>query len=431
VIAAGRIGWPRDFTPPILAASAFVLRLVVRLVSGEDDFLRHGYTLYVALARTFLRGDGLCLSATLGCARRMPLYPLLIAPMLATGHLFPWLPVVQSAIGAVTVWVAWKITLDLTKNRRAAIAAATCAALNPYAVVHDTALQETALFNLLLAVAIYQLLRLRRNESPGVALGAGIALGLAMLTTGRIEIFLLSAVAWGTCRPTLSSRRRYQLGVLIAAPLFLLVGGWALRNFAVVGAPVLSTEVGKNLWVGNNEWTFSHFPRGSIDLSQAESFKALSAARRAALTSTNSEVDRDRLERSWAIEYATEHPLLVTWGAIRKVWSALSAQFTPERGRVIGLLYRVIFVPVHVLGAMGLWRLRGDRQAASLIALLLVSFTVTTAIFWSHTSHKSSLDVVFFACTASLLAPGVKARGAPAPTHGGSSGIAGAVVQAE
>jgi hypothetical protein len=60
----------------------------------------------------------------------------------------------------------------------------------------------------------------------------------------------------------------------------------------------------------------------------------------------------------------------------------------------------LFFLPVYILAAVGLWQLRSDRGAAALLAWLLVSFLLTTAVFWSHTSHKSYLDVILFACAA-------------------------------
>jgi 4-amino-4-deoxy-L-arabinose transferase-like glycosyltransferase len=383
----------------IVVIAAFVARAASRLVRGELDYLHNGYTLYLAIARTFLSGHGLCLAAGAGCARRMPVYPILIAPFVASGAIFPWLPLLQAAAGAATVAVAWGIGRELGGQRTALIAAGLTAA-NPYGIVHDTALQETAVFNLLVALAVWLLLRLRRGATPPVALSAGAALGLAMLTTGRLLLFLPGAVlwaAWGTEGRLLA---RARVACLVALPIVLLAGAWALRNQAVVGAPVLSTETGKNLWVGNNEWTFTAFPERSIDRSQQQSFAALSPEQRAALAAAGTDVARDALERSWAVEFARAHPLTVVAGAMRKVWSVVSAQFSPGRGPRYALGYRLMFLPVHILAVLGLLRLRDERSAFGLLAWLLISFLVTTAVFWSHTSHKSYLDPILFACAA-------------------------------
>jgi 4-amino-4-deoxy-L-arabinose transferase-like glycosyltransferase len=384
---------------PLVVLAAFVARATSRLVAGETDYLRNGYTLYLTIARTFLSGHGLCLAAGVGCARRMPVYSLLIAPFAASGALFPRLPLVQAAAGAATVAVAWAIGRELGGPRTALIAAVVTAG-NPYAVVHDTALQETAVFNLLVALAVWLLLRLRRGATPAVALGAGVTLGLAVLTTARLLLFLPGAFVWAAWAPDGPPLARVRAACIVALPIALLMGAWALRNQAAVGAPVLSTETGKNLWVGNNEWTFAAFPERSIDRSQEQSFAALYPERRAALATAGNELARDALERSWAVAYARAHPFAVLAGALRKVWSVVSAQLTPARGPWYSLGYRLFFLPVYILAAVGLWQLRSDRGAAALLAWLLVSFLLTTAVFWSHTSHKSYLDVILFACAA-------------------------------
>jgi 4-amino-4-deoxy-L-arabinose transferase-like glycosyltransferase len=383
----------------IVVLAAFVARATLRLVGGEIDYLHNGYTLYLTIARTFLSGHGLCLQAGAGCARRMPVYSLLIAPFVASGAIFPWLPLVQAAAGAATVAIAWAIGRELGGERTALIAAVLTAG-NPYAVVHDTALQETAVFNLLVALAVWLLLRLRRSATPAGALGAGVALGLAVLTTGRLLLFLPGAIVWAAWAADGQLLARARTACIVALPIALLIGAWALHNDATVGAPVLSTETGKNLWVGNNEWTFAAFPEKSIDRSQEQSFARLSPERRRALAASKGEVARDALERSWAVEFARAHPLAVLAAGLRKVWSAVSAELSPARGFWYSAGYRLFFLPVHILAAIGLWQLRGDRQGAALLAWLQISFLLTTAVFWSHTSHKSYLDAILFACAA-------------------------------
>ena len=217
---------------------AFTTRVVARVLAGEAAYLRSGYTFYLTIARTFVDGDGLCMATAAGCARRMPLYPLLIAPFAAVGHLFPWLPIVQAASGAATVWVGWKLALEIADQR----AALPLRDPPRHGTAGDVPLQLAGGGRGLLAAV------LRRRAASGVALGAGGALDLAMLTTGRIGLFLPCAVAWlAVSAPGIQPRR--ALAVWMAIPILLSTGGWAVRNWLVVGAPVLSTEVGQNLWV--------------------------------------------------------------------------------------------------------------------------------------------------------------------------------------
>jgi hypothetical protein len=76
---------------------------------------------------------------------------------------------------------------------------------------------------------------------------------------------------------------------------------------------------------------------------------------------------------------------------------------SPTRSPIIQFGYAAVFIPLHALAAMALWRSRERRDVQSLIWLVLMAFAVTTAVFWAHTSHKSYLDVLIFVYAAAGL----------------------------
>jgi len=239
-----------------------------------------------------------------------------------------------------------------------------------------------------------------------VGLAAGLGLALAVLTTARIALFVPLALLWVGLvgAPTLALRGRRVL--LVALPVVLLVGGWIVRNWVVVGAPVLTTESGESFWGANNEWTFDYLPDRSIDLAVVKSYEALSPERQRALNGLEDhEVARDRLVAGWGWEYIHAHPALTLWRAGRKLWSAASGRLSPSEGRSRLELtgYSLVFLPVHLLAAIGLWRARRQGSEHLLVAFVLLGFAVTTATFWAHTSHKSYLDVFLFIYAAAAL----------------------------
>jgi predicted O-methyltransferase YrrM len=383
--------------------AAFALRVVTRLANGEADFLHNGYSFYLSMATSFLQGHGLCTMPGARCAVRVPIYPLFLSLFLWMGRFYPLVVFAQAAVGATLVWLAWMIGRDLFDARTGAIAAG-LAAISPYAVLHDTALQDTVLANGLVALAVCLLLKMRERTTIMVSLGAGLALALAVLTTARLGIAVVGCLAWVALLAGSTWRLRGIHFVLVALPVVLLVGAWTVRNWRVVGAPVLTTEAGESLWGANNEWTFKHLPTGSIDLSLKESYDRLTpAASDQFKTTPGGEVGRDRLLARWARAYIAAHPAQTLWRSARKVWSAVSAQYSPARGLVTNVGYALIFIPVHLLAAVGLWRSRRDwRRHAPLYGVLL-TFVATTAIFWAHTSHKSYLDVFLFVYAGSVV----------------------------
>jgi 4-amino-4-deoxy-L-arabinose transferase-like glycosyltransferase len=381
---------------------AFALRVTVCLARGETSFLDRNYHFYLTIAGTFLQGDGLCVAPGVKCALRMPVYPVFLSPFLATGWLYPGLVVVQSTVGAALTWLAWRLGRDLF-DRATGLLAAFLTAINPYSVVHDTAVQETVVLNGLVALAVFWLLQSRRPRATAACLGAGVVLGLAVLTTARIAIFLPCAEAWALLAPGLSWRVRVRHAVLVLLPMVFLIGGWTVRNWRAVGAPVLTTEAGESLWVANNEWTFSHFPVQSIDLSAGEAYRRLGAWQQQELDKRQgSEVARDRLLAKWGLEYAAAHPWRTLGNGLRKIWMAASAELSPARAPALQFGYALLFTPVHLLAGIGLWRSRSAWDT-HLIYLLFASFAITTATFWAHTSHKSYLDLFLFVYAASVI----------------------------
>jgi len=386
-----------------MAAAAMLGRFVVRIRAGESDMLANGYSIYLELARNLIGGHGLCLAGGQACALRVPLYPLFVAPWLASDWLYPGLVIAQAAVGGALVWLAWRIGREVFDERTGLVGAA-LTALNPYALIHDTSVQDTVLVNALMALAAYSLWRAHRTSAARLYLAGGVSLGLAILTTARLTLVVPAVLAWAVVATGGAWRERLRRAACIGLPVALLVGGWTLRNWHAVGAPVLTTEAGESLWVANNQWAMAHFPKESIDLSLADSYAGMTPAEQAAFGRVSgSEVARDRLLRDWAVADIAAHPILTLANAARKVWVSASAELSPARGPWTQWGYRLLFLPIHLLAALAFWRFRAQWRTHLLFGALLASFVVTTGLFWAHTSHKSYLDAFLFVYAAAAL----------------------------
>lgn len=378
------------------------LRLLIRLAGGEEAFLAHGYAFNLTIAGNLLAGHGLCYAPGDSCALRLPVYPLLVAPFVWGGVVYPGVVMAQALVGGATAWLAGWLGREWFGSR-VGLAAAAATALNPYAVVHDTALQDTALVNLLVLGAMALLVNAGRGKGVGTWLAAGTALAAAALTSGRVALFVPGALLWVLVFSGSSARARARHAVLVALPVALLVGAWMARNRVVVGAPVLTTEGGEALFLGNGPLTFTHFPRESIDLAYNE-FERLPPDDYAALEALQGQdVARDNMMRAWAIEFIAAHPATVARGAVRKLWVAASAELSPAREPLVQWGYRLLFLPVHVLAVVGAWRARAHWRRHVLSGLLMLSFAVTTAVFWAHTSHQSQLHPLLFVYAAAAV----------------------------
>lgn len=396
---------------------AFLVRLGYRLTQGEAAFVDNGYTFYRDLADSFLRGQGLCFEGGVDCAVRVPVYPLLVSMFIRWDFLYPGLPILQAAISATRCLIAYGIGRTLF-GPRAGLVAAALTALNPYAIVHSTAMQETSLFNLLIALSIYLLLQSRESpRSVALKLAAGLTLGLATLTTVRLTVFLPLALFWVALPAVPGGRWRSRAVAIVLLPVVLLLGGWMARNWSLVGSPVLTTESGVSLWVANNEVTLEFLPDRSVDEIYDAAYGRLPEERKALLAAMGSELDTDRLLAWWALEYMQANPGQTLLNMARKVAWSFSGQLSPERQPVIQWAYAAYSIPLHALALLGWWRSRGSAKpiAHLLVFLLFVAFIITTAVFWAHTSHKSTLHMFLgvyaaFAITQWLPRPVVPAE---------------------
>lgn len=382
--------------------AAFVLRLVAGLWKGPD-FVGDGYSLYADLSQSFWDGQGLCYAPGAGCAIRMPLYPVLVAPFLALGAAYPWLIIVKALVGAMQPLLAFALASRLF-DARAATIAAIGTALNPYAIAHGPSFQETVFFNALIALAVLLLMRCVDSDDPGVSLGAGLALALATLMTARLALFVPVAAAWvfGARRGPVVARAKHA--ALMLAPLVLVLGGWMARNTKVVGAPVLTTEFGLSLWVANHPATMAYLPNQSIDRVTRVAWESLSGDERARLqTLSDSPVAQDRYLTRLAMDYVRSHPAEVLYGSLQKVAVNLAGWLSPAREWPIQLAYFLVFAPINAFAFAGWWRARGAGVEHGLIGLLALSFALTTAVFWAHTSHRSFLHVFLIVYAASWV----------------------------
>jgi len=385
-----------------LVLLAIVLRVVLAFERGPERFATEGYTFYQTIAANLLAGDGFCYEARVGCAIRMPVYPMWLAAAMSSGAFFLVSAFAQSLLGGAIVYLAWYVGRVLF-NSRVGLLAGAATALNPYAAIHDTAMQDTVVLNALMLAAVASFLRSQTGRPAWTATGATL-LSLATLTSARVAVFAPLALLW-VWRSRSDGRRRRLLYAVV--PLMLLVGGWMGRNAAVAGAPVLTTEGGEALYFGNSDLTFRHFPRASIDLTSGE-IETLPLEVQSDLARLQDQgVALDAYYRQLAVEYAISHPGSVAMGALRKLWVVVSAELSPARAPLLQVGYRVVFLPVYALALVAAWRVcstpRGRWEGHALIALLVAAFAVTTAAFWAHTSHKSYLDPVCFIYAAAAV----------------------------
>jgi 4-amino-4-deoxy-L-arabinose transferase-like glycosyltransferase len=378
-----------------IALLAIPLRIAARLYySGISNYWAEGYTFFFQLAQSIARGQGVALDG-IPTGFRVPLYSIFLAG-LTLGHRAFW-PVIiaQSLIGAAIVVLTALLARRLTSGPaapKAAILAAALTAVYPYYVFHDTALQETSLYTLLTLVAVLVLQNAARKDNAVTGIGAGVVLGLDVLTRATIAPFAALAPLW------LFWHRRLRAGVACALFLLATVLPWVVRNYVVMDDPTLSTETGIQFWSGNNGLLFRYYPLQSSDVSKDHAMNTLTAQDRRELKPIE---DSEALTSRWffhkGLQYVRAHPWQTVIDGVRKNLAAFGWLPAPRRGLLIDSAIFFSFGPVMLLGLWGMFRHRAHWREDSLIYLLFATFMLITAVFWAQTSHRVYLDVYWIA----------------------------------
>jgi len=395
--------WIRHRWIILICAVALLLRLAYRLGTGSEEFWSNGYRFLYEAAQNLVAGRGLTYSQPhVWSVRVPPVYPLLLAPTVLLGGHYLTIVVPQALISTGTVLCAFLIGQELFTPRAGLIAAA-LAAIYPYYVVHDTALQETGLLTFWMALSVWMLLRARVSAVPRLWLASGVMLGLSMLVRTTAAPFALGAVVWTWMFGAGSSRQRMVRALATAACVAAIAGAWMGRNAQMTGRLTLATGTGYAFWVAHNPQTFNHYPAGNIEVSARDAFAALPPAdwqRLMSFTDANARDDwymaraRAYLQTQSTSEKLTE--------AARKVLTGFSWVLTPGKPGLTQWVYFLSYTPVLLFGLAGMaltWR---DWRRQSLIYLQFLIFIAVSAVMWAHTSYRSVLDVylMIFAGTA-------------------------------
>ena len=158
------------------------------------------------------------------------------------------------------------------------------------------------------------------------------------------------------------------------------------------------------MWLGNNPYTFSHYPIESIDVSQNVALEALSPQENAkikALGTNEAVVDQWFLRKG--LDYMRGHPWLTLVNGVRKIGAAFCLLPSPRRSFWPSLVYLLSYAPVMVLGLWGMWAGRRHWRDHLIFYALFVSFAAVTAVFFGHTSYRAYLDVYWIVFAAGML----------------------------
>jgi len=206
-----------------------------------------------------------------------PLYPYILAGIYALfGHSYTAVRAIQSAFGVATALLLLSISRMLF-DRSEGIVAGTLSGLYVAFIFFDSELLMITLVVFFAVLALNLLLRFREKPRRGLALSAGLLMGLAALGKPNLLLFVPAVLVWfwwserratspgdgarvpsgGGARVTPAGAKR--VSPVLAGTIFLLgvvlpVAPATISNYRASGDFVLTTSNGGiNFYIGNNK----------------------------------------------------------------------------------------------------------------------------------------------------------------------------------
>jgi 4-amino-4-deoxy-L-arabinose transferase-like glycosyltransferase len=180
-----------------------------------------------------------------------PGYPLLLAPLFALLGAHLWVAMALNlALAAGTAWLLHALALRLSGSKQAALIAVLCYAVWMPALLAAATLSKENLSTPLMLGFLVSTLAVADNRRPlAAAVAAGLCYGAGLLA-GASSLFVVAGFG-----VALFVRRRAGVRgpmLAFAAAALLVAGPWLLHTSRHFGHPVLATNGGFNLYLGNN-----------------------------------------------------------------------------------------------------------------------------------------------------------------------------------
>ena len=242
---------------------AFVLRvgmmLAFRTYEFEDDWHFGFETGRVAAAIAGGEGFSSPFPKPSGpTAWLSPGYPVLLAAIFKTMGIYSQ----QSAVAAIAInslfsaltCVPLFFLCKEVFGRDVGLAAAVMFAVYPAAVWHSiVTVWDASLFTLMIVTLLYWMSSLSRQPRVSVLLLFGLFIGLVALINPVIIAFVPFVMIWMFVRLNGLAKKRLSLLCVVCVFALLPLVPWLVRNWVVMGEPVVRSNFGVELKLGNTE----------------------------------------------------------------------------------------------------------------------------------------------------------------------------------
>ncbi|HEY9207788.1 MAG TPA: hypothetical protein VIP31_01900 [Acidovorax sp.] len=354
---------------------------------------------YLAMAKNFLDGRGL--QDSMGnFAFYNAGYPLLV--LIPTSYVFNEVldgaRYVNVLLGVVSVHLCYLIAREVGLGVVGRLSSATMyAAYLPTGVYAVYIAKETLLTFLMLVLALC-VVRLSRGGTLANSFVAAISVTLIALV-GNAGLALMASLGLALLLGESSGTKRILTAVGIFSLAFVLLLPWLHRNQRVVGSPVLNTNGGFNLYLGNNPGATGYFV-SIADTPMGATWQQLRA--------TEGEYGASENLKNNAISWIKNNPaefLSLTAKKAALFWWPPTHE--GEGGGALEKLVRIAwlvqFLVLTVLCVASLFVVWPDARAKLLLFSMVGAYTGVHMLFYVIYRYREPIIPIVVICAAVVL----------------------------
>ncbi|WP_215404999.1 glycosyltransferase family 39 protein [Janthinobacterium sp. JC611] len=388
----------------IIAGMGFALRAAA--MAGFQHVPQGDELAYRSMALNLLGGNGIVDSMGNHAMYNVGYALFVLAPVFFLfGEDLLAVRLVNMCLGGAVIILCYLVAKEAGAGRLGRlIAAAAWALYLPNGIYGMYLAKENLMIPLMLGV-MWCALRLARQPSHTVATGCGALLGLLALT-GNAALSLLVVLAWALLLSPASMAQRASMAMLALSVALAISSPWLLRNMQVIGAPVLNTNGGFNLYLGNNPAATGMF----ISISETPRGPTWDALRK------TGEVQASETLKQEAMSWVKAHPTAFLALAAKKAAYFWAPPLHAGKGeasaaeKLVRLLWVIQFLVLMggAIGTLLIPRLR-HRQVA-LLWLALACYTGVHMLFYVIFRYREPVMPILAVMAGLLLESLVAAR---------------------
>jgi 4-amino-4-deoxy-L-arabinose transferase-like glycosyltransferase len=333
---------------------------------------------YLSMALNLVNGSGIIDSMGNRAMYNMGYPFLVLAPVFAMfGENLYAARVVNALLGGLAIVLCYALAREAGAGKSGRLlAAALWAIYLPSSVYAVYLAKENLMIPMMLGV-IWCALRLLKSPSYKTAVGCGLLFGLLALT-GNAALSLVGAVMVALMLTPCGLMTKVSLSLVVILCAMLVASPWMIRNTRVLGAPVLNTNGGFNLYLGNNPAATGMF----VSIADTPRGKTWDALRQ------EGEIQASETLKAEAIAWIKDHPSEFITLASRKAAYFWTPPFHTGKGEssraeaAVRLMWAIQFV-LLIAGAIASLFIANLRTRSMLILWLAIAgYTAVHMLFY-------------------------------------------------